>query len=83
MVPKSSSSQVSSRCTALGQGVGKADGRRVVPSPLRAGFVLAIMRCWPAPEAEYRAWYGAPRADRWPIGAVQLVPVAESCGWRT
>ncbi|WP_420000238.1 Appr-1-p processing protein [Streptomyces boninensis] len=42
------------------------------------GFVLAISQRWPTPEAAYRAWNGAPRAARWPLGAVQLMPVAET-----
>jgi O-acetyl-ADP-ribose deacetylase (regulator of RNase III) len=43
-----------------------------------AGFVLAISKRWPEPEAEYRAWYkqGEPAGFR--LGAVQLVTVEPS-----
>lgn len=39
------------------------------------GFVLAISKRWPEPEAQYRAWYeqGEPAGFR--LGAVQLVNV--------
>ena len=39
------------------------------------GFVLAISKRWPRPEAEYRAWYeqGEPAGFR--LGAVQIVNV--------
>jgi O-acetyl-ADP-ribose deacetylase (regulator of RNase III) len=39
-----------------------------------AGFVLALSRRWPEPEAEYRAWSRAVD-DRLPLGEVQLVAV--------
>src|SRR2546421_11872492 len=38
------------------------------------GFVLAISKRWPEPEAHYRAWYnGEPAGFR--LGAIQLVDV--------
>ena len=39
-----------------------------------AGFVIAVSRRWPQPEADYRAW--AERGPRHP-GAVQFVPVGD------
>ena len=39
-----------------------------------AGFVLALSRRWPEPEAEYRRWYEAGGAD-FRLGAVQFVEV--------
>src|SRR4051812_33902866 len=40
------------------------------------GFVLAVSKRWPEPEAQYRAWYeqGEPAGFR--LGAIQLVNVA-------
>lgn len=40
-----------------------------------AGFVLALSRRWPQPEAEYRRWYSARAENDFALGAVQLVPV--------
>lgn len=39
------------------------------------GFVLAISRRWPEPEAEYRAWYAAGKDGGFGLGEVQLVQV--------
>jgi len=40
------------------------------------GFVLALSRRWPAPEAAYRTWYAEGPAAGFRLGAVQLVDVA-------
>jgi O-acetyl-ADP-ribose deacetylase (regulator of RNase III) len=40
-----------------------------------AGFVLAISRRWPQPEAEFRRWYRERERNDFALGAVQLVPV--------
>ncbi len=40
-----------------------------------AGFVLAISRRWPEPEARYRQWYGARSDNDFGLGAVQVVQV--------
>ncbi len=42
-----------------------------------AGFVLAISKRWPDPEREYRAWAKQFAGAYMPLGAVQLVAVAE------
>lgn len=42
------------------------------------GFVLAITRRWPQPEAAYRAWYRQRADNDFGLGAVQLTPVAEA-----
>ncbi|WP_445527805.1 macro domain-containing protein [Streptomyces cyslabdanicus] len=39
------------------------------------GFVLALSRRWPEPEAAYRAWHRDRAANDFGLGAVQLVPV--------
>ncbi|WDV55850.1 macro domain-containing protein [Streptomyces coeruleorubidus] len=39
------------------------------------GFVLAISRRWPEPEAAYRAWHRGRAANDFGLGAVQLVQV--------
>ncbi|MER5913342.1 macro domain-containing protein [Streptomyces sp. NPDC001982] len=39
------------------------------------GFVLALSRRWPQPEAEYRAWHRDRAAGDFGLGAVQLVQV--------
>jgi len=39
------------------------------------GFVLALSRRWPEPEAEYRAWYKAGKDDGFGLGEVQFVKV--------
>ncbi|GAA2384955.1 macro domain-containing protein [Streptomyces coeruleofuscus] len=39
------------------------------------GFVLAISRRWPEPEAEYRAWHRDRAANDFGLGAVQFVQV--------
>ncbi|MGW0629399.1 macro domain-containing protein [Streptomyces sp. NPDC002758] len=39
------------------------------------GFVLALSRRWPQPEAEYRAWHLDRAAGDFGLGAVQLVQV--------
>lgn len=44
------------------------------------GFVLALSRRWPQPEAAYRAWYRGRADNDFGLGAVQLVRV-ESYLW--
>ena len=39
------------------------------------GFVLALSRRWPEPEAAYRAWHRGRAANDFGLGAVQLVRV--------
>src|SRR5262245_44851183 len=39
------------------------------------GFVLAVSRRWPRPEAEYRRWYRERSSNDFALGAVQLVDV--------
>jgi O-acetyl-ADP-ribose deacetylase (regulator of RNase III) len=39
------------------------------------GFVLAISRRWPEPEAQYRAWYEQGESAGFRLGAIQLVNV--------
>ncbi|MFF8403861.1 macro domain-containing protein [Streptomyces sp. NPDC014846] len=39
------------------------------------GFVLALSRRWPGPEAAYRAWHRGRAHNDFGLGAVQLVPV--------
>ncbi|UFR01063.1 macro domain-containing protein [Streptomyces sp. Go40/10] len=39
------------------------------------GFVLALSRRWPEPEAAYRAWYRDRARNDFGLGAVQLVQV--------
>ncbi|MEV8534445.1 macro domain-containing protein [Streptomyces sp. NPDC051211] len=39
------------------------------------GFVLAVSRRWPQPEAEFRAWHRARAKNDFGLGAVQLVQV--------
>jgi O-acetyl-ADP-ribose deacetylase (regulator of RNase III) len=39
------------------------------------GFVLAVSRRWPEPEAAYRAWHRARASNDFGLGAVQLVRV--------
>jgi O-acetyl-ADP-ribose deacetylase (regulator of RNase III) len=41
------------------------------------GFVVAVSRRWPGPEAAYRSWYRERATNDFALGAVQLVPVAE------
>ncbi|MEL6674450.1 MAG: macro domain-containing protein [Bacteroidota bacterium] len=38
------------------------------------GFVMALSRRWPEPEAQYRAWYAS--QENFTLGAVQFVQVA-------
>lgn len=40
------------------------------------GFVVAISRRWPGPEAAFRSWYRERATNDFALGAVQLVPVA-------
>ncbi|PYC87942.1 Appr-1-p processing protein [Streptomyces tateyamensis] len=40
------------------------------------GFVLALSRRWPEPEAAYRRWYRERAGNDFGLGAVQLVQVA-------
>ncbi|MES1183860.1 MAG: macro domain-containing protein [Myxococcales bacterium] len=39
------------------------------------GFVLAISKRWPEPEAQYRAWYAQGEQAGFRLGAIQLVDV--------
>ena len=41
------------------------------------GFVVALSRRWPQPEASYRAWHKDRTANDFALGAVQLVKVEE------
>ncbi|MEM7141941.1 MAG: macro domain-containing protein [Actinomycetota bacterium] len=41
-----------------------------------AGFVLAISRRWPEPEAHYRAWFEGRAGNDFSLGAVCVVSVA-------
>ena len=47
------------------------------------GFVLAISRRWPEPEAAYRRWHRERSGNDFGLGAVQYVQVEPICGWRT
>jgi O-acetyl-ADP-ribose deacetylase (regulator of RNase III) len=40
-----------------------------------AGFVLAVSRRWPGPEADYRSWHAARATNDFRLGAVRLVAV--------
>jgi O-acetyl-ADP-ribose deacetylase (regulator of RNase III) len=42
------------------------------------GFVVALSRRWPEPEAAYRAWYRDRAENDFGLGAVQLVQVEPS-----
>ncbi|EFE65686.1 macro domain-containing protein [Streptomyces viridosporus] len=44
------------------------------------GFVLALSRRWPEPEAAYRAWHRDRASNDFALGAVQLVQV-ERYAW--
>jgi O-acetyl-ADP-ribose deacetylase (regulator of RNase III) len=39
------------------------------------GFVVALSRRWPEPEAAYRVWYRERRSNDFALGAVQFVQV--------
>lgn len=39
------------------------------------GFVLAVSRRWPEPEADYRKWHSEQSQNDFGLGAVQLVQV--------
>ncbi len=39
------------------------------------GFVLAISKRWPGPEAEYRAWHKGRSENDFGLGAIQVVQV--------
>jgi hypothetical protein len=39
------------------------------------GFVLALSKRWPEPEAAYRRWYRERSGNDFGLGAVQIVPV--------
>jgi O-acetyl-ADP-ribose deacetylase (regulator of RNase III) len=41
------------------------------------GFVLAISRRWPKPEADYRAWHAAGKDGGFGLGQVQFVQVEQ------
>jgi len=40
------------------------------------GFVVAISKRWPEPEAQYRAWHAQGESAGFRLGAIQLVDVA-------
>jgi len=40
------------------------------------GFVMALSKRWPQPEASYRAWYRGRAQNDFALGAVQFVAVA-------
>jgi O-acetyl-ADP-ribose deacetylase (regulator of RNase III) len=42
------------------------------------GFVVAISKRWPEPEARYREWYRERRANDFGLGVVQFVKVEAS-----
>ena len=42
------------------------------------GFVLALSRRWPEPEAAYRRWHRERAGNDFGLGAVQLVPVGRT-----
>lgn len=42
------------------------------------GFVVAISKRWPEPEAQYRAWHQQGEAGGFRLGAIKLVDVAPS-----
>jgi len=42
------------------------------------GFVVALSRRWPEPEAQYRAWYAQGESAGFRLGAIQLVDVGQS-----
>jgi len=44
------------------------------------GFVLALSKRWPGPEAQYRDWYKSGESGGFRLGAIQLVEV-ESDLW--
>ncbi|MHB1557083.1 MAG: macro domain-containing protein [Isosphaeraceae bacterium] len=39
------------------------------------GFVLAISKRWPEPEAAYRAWHRARANNDFALGTIQVIPV--------
>ena len=43
------------------------------------GFVVAISRRWPEPEAAFRSWYQERATNDFALGAVQLVSVTSDC----
>lgn len=57
------------------------EGRRIIAHVCNdiggwgAGFVLAVSRRWPEPEAEYRRWHAERTTNDFALGAVQLVQV--------
>ncbi|MGW4496742.1 macro domain-containing protein [Streptomyces sp. NPDC004376] len=59
-----------------------ADGARVIAHVCNdtggwgRGFVAALSRRWPEPEADYRAWYRDRAGNDFGLGALRLVPVA-------
>jgi O-acetyl-ADP-ribose deacetylase (regulator of RNase III) len=58
-----------------------ADGQRIICHICNdmggwgKGFVVAISKRWPEPEAQYRAWHGQGEADGFRLGAIRLVRV--------
>ena len=42
------------------------------------GFVVAISRRWPEPEADYRNWYAGRNQNNFGLGAVRVVPVTDN-----
>ncbi|MGX1880859.1 macro domain-containing protein [Streptomyces sp. NPDC055287] len=45
------------------------------------GFVLALSRRWPEPEAAYRRWHRERAANGFGLGAVQFVPAGPPYLW--
>lgn len=43
-----------------------------------SGFVVALSKCWPEPEAAYRAWSSS--GKKFELGQVQFVPVHDQYG---
>lgn len=41
------------------------------------GFVLAVSKRWPEPEAAYRAWHRDRAKNDFALGAIQVVPVEQ------
>lgn len=47
------------------------------------GFVLAVPRRWPEPEAAYRGWHRNRASNDFTLGAVQFVSASWMFGWPT
>lgn len=48
-----------------------------------AGFVLAVSRRWPEPEAAYRAWHRGGGTYHLLSARCSLSRLRPTCGWRT